>query len=133
MDLRKFPFDEQVCPLRFKSWIYHGAFLNLIPMEKGCTQTDKVEEWKEAKEWTFVGVDIERRDRGWNAASGTWPLFSFLVKVKRNPQYYVSHGILPVMLLTGLSMNPCWFGVRDGETGSGERMTFSLTLLLTIF
>merc|ERR1719264_2498426 len=105
MRLRDLPFDGQICTLPFESWIYHGGFLRVIPMKSGWKQTDRIQQENMAADWQYVSLEFAHDTSQYNADAGTWSTLTFVLKVKRNPHYYMMHGILPLMLLVSLAMN----------------------------
>jgi len=52
MDITWFPFDDQVCTLKFGSWTYNGWQLNLQPIRDGFDLSNYIYNG----EWMIVGT-----------------------------------------------------------------------------
>lgn len=132
MDLTKFPFDVQRCELRFEAWTHHSGFLSLQTMANGSQQTDELKD--EFHEYTFKRLIYNQEcGKEYNAAPGSWSAICVTFELERLPLYYLSHSILPLMLLVCLTTATAWLAVKPDHSGSGERLSFTLTLLLTMF
>lgn len=129
VDLKAFPFDTQRCSLRFESWSY-GKFLKLIPMPNGFLQSD---EMPSNEDFELVEIIPVVKSTTYNAMSDATQGISITIVAKRRPHYFVVNAIMPLALLMVLSAITPWLAFETDHSGSGERLSFSLTLLLTVF
>lgn len=54
INVRYFPWDEQVCPLKFGSWSYDGASVDIV----NATAYGDISEYAENGEWNLVGKTL---------------------------------------------------------------------------
>ena len=52
--------------------------------------------------------------------------------VQRNPHFVVYNAVLPMVVVVGLSVLAFWLPISPDHAGSGERIGYCVTLLLTI-
>ena len=57
LDLEKFPFDKQVCSMKFGSWLYSNRYLQLRPYNNVASQIDILDGFSHS-EWQFISSDL---------------------------------------------------------------------------
>ncbi|RUS74797.1 hypothetical protein EGW08_017443 [Elysia chlorotica] len=120
MDMTYFPFDRQRCMVRFLTQEY-GSEVNLIPSSNTVNTNNYGEHGEWELESTSVYSDIV--DFRVITFSGVTYYFDF----RRRPGFYLMNVLVPVILMSLLS--PLVFILPEE---SGERVSFSVTLLLSL-
>ncbi|XP_070187472.1 acetylcholine receptor subunit beta-type lev-1-like [Littorina saxatilis] len=115
-DIRFFPFDSQTCSVSVKTF---GYTIQELVLEADADDLDlsyysKNGEWNLLDAWTS-NVDFRNYSQ-----------VTFYFKYKRKPAYYGLNLIMPVMMMAVLGL---FIFVLPAE--SGEKMGFSLTVMLT--
>merc|ERR1712136_409245 len=120
-----FPFDTQNCSLVFRSSVYDGNELKLIANSPGILIDPSVfvpnGEWKLIDSPAYV-LNPEGDDMPYQ--------ISFIMVIKRMPQFYILNIVLPCVLQTLLTCLTYYL-----PTFAGEKISLSITLLLgdTVF
>merc|ERR1719506_2935337 len=52
--------------------------------------------------------------------------------MRRSPMFMMYHAVMPMCMIVGLSLLTFWLPIQEQYAGNGERISFSVTLLLTI-
>ncbi|CAF1025375.1 unnamed protein product [Rotaria sp. Silwood1] len=105
IDVRYFPFDEQNCTLKFASWTYDSARIDLAQK-------------------TNIG-DLSNFMA--NSGPETFPDLTYIVQMRRRPLFYVFNMILPCFLITSVAF--LGFCV---PSDSGEKVSIGVTTLLSM-
>ncbi|XP_050388709.1 neuronal acetylcholine receptor subunit alpha-3 isoform X2 [Patella vulgata] len=114
-----YPFDVQNCMVEIVSWAYTIDEVNLTHMETHIN----FEDYRVNGEWTLVSSHLES-----NQLVDGHEIFSqleFVMKFRRRPTFYIFNIILPIMLLSFLSV--IGFVL---PADSGEKVGYNLTNLL---
>ncbi|XP_013388502.1 neuronal acetylcholine receptor subunit alpha-10 [Lingula anatina] len=126
LDVRYFPYDQQVCPLRFGSWSFHGDHLLLTNMsESGDTS-----EFVDNGEWELVAMPLKTSIKSYQCCSGTYALVTFYIVMKRRALYYVFNIIIPCILIVAVSLLSFYLPPESGEKVS---LVVTVLLALTVF
>ncbi|XP_072039498.1 neuronal acetylcholine receptor subunit alpha-10-like [Amphiura filiformis] len=124
IDARLFPFDTQLCPLRFGSWSYNLQQLNLIALRSYRSGLYFVENgiWELDDD-----VVIERKVVDYNNPLGLFPEVIYTVVLKRRPGFYIITLIVPCITLSVLNLLAFIL-----PTASGEKVSLGITNLLAL-
>ncbi|KAH3736457.1 hypothetical protein DPMN_043024 [Dreissena polymorpha] len=117
----RFPFDEQTCLFDFMSWTNPSSKLVLSSESTEITMGA----YFENGEWTLKrgNVNHERKPYGDDA----WDHVIFTFELQRRSLFFVMNIMLPIICIAFLNTF-CFILPSDG----GERMTFCLSLFLTL-
>ncbi|XP_071944538.1 neuronal acetylcholine receptor subunit alpha-10-like [Antedon mediterranea] len=122
MNVRKFPFDSQLCTLEFGSWTYDGYELNLMTVTgRDAEQT----EFTENGVWVLTSVNVARQVRYFNCCPEPYPILTYSLKLTRRYEFYLANILLPCILLSFLSMLVFYLPPE-----SGEKISFGMTTIL---
>ncbi|CAF0781750.1 unnamed protein product [Didymodactylos carnosus] len=117
VNIQYFPFDYQICALKFASWIYDVSSIHyeLPPVNKN----DQPESIRNSG-WQILNVE---QGRVWRSKNNkTYGELVYGVHIKRRPLYYVFNVIIPCAMLSALTCMSFWL-----PTSSGEKVTLGLT------
>lgn len=118
LDITKYPFDTQICHIRFATWTYDKFQVNLSVGADSVLTTEFVEDG----EWKLVATSADR----YEIESDNLSALNFTLILKRRPMFYILNIIFPVALLSGLSVIVF---LLPGQ--SGEKISLCVTLLVS--
>eukprot|EP00927_Polykrikos_kofoidii_P007894 TRINITY_DN13250_c1_g1_i2.p1 TRINITY_DN13250_c1_g1~~TRINITY_DN13250_c1_g1_i2.p1 ORF type:complete len:507 (+),score=63.75 TRINITY_DN13250_c1_g1_i2:102-1622(+) len=134
--MTEFPFDKQSCPFHFRAWSASEDWTRLQPMqtppglwvspgwEEASALSDKNEEFDvTGVNTTRAAIVSDYFGRGWEAYSDV----TYVVHLSRFSHYYMCTIVLPMSVLVLLAL-----GVFFVDPDRGERLGFSITLILTV-
>lgn len=117
-----FPFDHQVCKLKFGSWIYSGKYVDL---EKLYQKVD-ISTFLTHNEWDVVDTLAEKHNLVYICCPDPYPDITFYIHLKRKPIFYAITIIFP-----GFLINILTFMGFVLPPFSEEKITLHITVLLS--
>ncbi|KAL5105026.1 Neuronal acetylcholine receptor subunit alpha-3 [Taenia crassiceps] len=106
IQMEHFPFDHQICYLRFASWTLHGRRLNLTFLDG--IKSALLDDYQESNEWHIVAYPAVRRFFRQTCCDEPSPNLIFFFVLKRNPDFYAYLLVLPCILLAVLNLVTFW-------------------------
>jgi len=122
-DLTYFPYDQQVCQLKFGSWVYNQNELNL---KKGTPSID-ISNMQKNQGWDLVNYTSELNIVKYECCPEEYADITYNFTLRRKPGYYNLNIILPTFA-TAVLMLISFIVPWD----SGERISFATTVMLSI-
>ncbi|CAF3759175.1 unnamed protein product [Adineta steineri] len=123
IDVRYFPFDEQNCTLKFASWTYDSARIEL----SANSLTGDLSNFMENSEWEIVRLHVKKNVVKYSCCPETFPDLTYTIQMRRRPLFYVFNMILPCFLITTVAF--LGFCV---PSDSGEKVSIGVTTLLSM-
>ncbi|XP_013793085.1 neuronal acetylcholine receptor subunit alpha-9-like [Limulus polyphemus] len=118
-----FPFDVQICSLKFASRSYDGLQIELL---KEAGQSE-LKEYQENGDFELSDFSATSTVFQYSCCEEFYPEISYRLRLRRRPLYYVFNLILPCLLINSMALltfcMPC---------ESGEKVTFSMCTFLTL-
>nr|CAI5826756.1 unnamed protein product [Callosobruchus analis] len=128
MNLQKFPFDHQICEIRWVSWAYNISSLRLS-WEGGkpfiVAPNLHLTEYVLEEKWCETSVVPPAFDRGGLAGNYSAAIFKF--KLRREVGYYIMDYFLPSILLVCMSWVTFWLQAD----ASAPRVTLGASTMLS--
>uniref|UniRef100_A0A1I8J982 Neur_chan_LBD domain-containing protein n=1 Tax=Macrostomum lignano TaxID=282301 RepID=A0A1I8J982_9PLAT len=125
VDVTYFPFDEQVCNLKFGSWTYDGYQVDLHLLKSDVDVSSYVENG----EWELLGTkasDLRKRNVvRYPCCPEPYPDVTFYLFLRRRLLYYMYHVIYPCIMMSTLTLL-----VFCLPPDSGEKIALGITVLL---
>ncbi|CAF1236441.1 unnamed protein product [Adineta steineri] len=122
IDVTFFPFDDQLCKLKFGSWTYDAAQVNLTKRRENVDMANYIR----SGEWHILHVAMKRNDVTYPCCPGIYyPDVTIYVHIRRRVLYYLFNIIFPCIWLSMLSVLGFWL-----PPDSGEKITLGITVLL---
>ncbi|BFY98789.1 hypothetical protein BsWGS_01830 [Bradybaena similaris] len=121
IDITYFPFDDQMCELKFGSWTYDGFQVNITNRSSNVDLANYVF----SGEWELIDVRIRRTEVTYACCIEPYPDVRFTIVIRRKTLYYLFNIIFPCLWLTILSLLGFWL-----PPDSGEKITLGITVLL---
>ena len=106
IDITHFPFDEQICNLKFGSWTYDGFKLN-IEFYDGLEEVD-TSDYIDSNEWDLIEHPAFKNVKYYPCCEEPYPDLTFRLKIKRIAAFYNYILILPCVLLSSLTLVIFW-------------------------
>lgn len=123
IDITYFPFDKQICTLKYGSWAYDASGIDMIADKNPVITSQYIN----SSEWEIVEGSKTRNAIKY--ACCPYPYVDVTIKLvlKRKPLYYIFNVITPclvlaVTILFGFFLPP----------ESGERISLTITILLAV-
>ncbi|XP_033627796.1 neuronal acetylcholine receptor subunit beta-3-like [Asterias rubens] len=116
-----FPFDTQVCQLKFSSWAYGDNQLNLTKSEEA-----ELVEYSDVGVWELLKVVNLRGSKSYEG-SVVYTELSYFIHLQRRPLFFLLQIVLPCVLLSLLNL---MVFVLPPE--SGEKISLGMTNLLSL-
>ncbi|EGT43012.1 hypothetical protein CAEBREN_05385 [Caenorhabditis brenneri] len=74
MDITLFPFDEQICFMKFGSWTYHGFALDLrLDTVKGQEPSADLSTYITNGEWHLLAAPARREEKFYKCCREPYP------------------------------------------------------------
>ncbi|XP_026883198.1 neuronal acetylcholine receptor subunit beta-3a isoform X1 [Electrophorus electricus] len=124
MDVTYFPFDRQNCSMKFGSWTYDGAMVDLVPVAPHVDRRD----FFDNGEWEILDAAGRRGHRRDGLYSYPFVTYSFILK--RLPLFYTLFLIVPCLGLSFLTVLVFYLPSDEGEKLS---LSTSVLVSLTVF
>jgi len=129
-DVTYFPFDRQVCRMKFGSWTYDGFRLDLIPEghPEGCD--GDIKKFIRHGEWDLISMPCSRNEVIYKCCPEPYPDITYTMDLRRRHMFYFVNMIAPCFLISALTLLSFYLPPE-----SGERLTLVITnlLALTVF
>lgn len=129
IDITYFPFDDQMCHLKFGSWTYSGNFIDLrINGPEGKNISDEgidIQYYVQNGEWNLLAVPARNETNVFD--DQPYPSLYFYLIIQRRTLYYGLNLIIPSLLISlmtvlGFTLPP----------DAGEKITLEITILLSV-
>uniref|UniRef100_A0A4W5QD59 Cholinergic receptor, nicotinic, beta 5b n=1 Tax=Hucho hucho TaxID=62062 RepID=A0A4W5QD59_9TELE len=120
IEVRDFPFDQQNCTLKFRSWTYDHTEIDLILLSDFASRDD----FKPSGEWDIVSLPGRKNE---DPSDITYLDITYDFIIKRKPLFYTINLIIPCVLITSLAILVFYL-----PSDCGEKMTLCISVLLAL-
>jgi len=127
--MAEFPFDEQNCTIQLGSWAYTVDYMDVSYMTNGFQTLQK---FPDSNAYHFEAQREWHENIFYNSTSQTWSVLHIDYRLRRLPIYYLLNAILPMFMMVTLGSLAFWIPLNTEAPGSGERLGYTITCLLTI-
>lgn len=122
VDITYFPFDIQTCHLKFGSWTYNMAQVDLVSQSEEANLQNYVTNG----EWLLKSIKVVRMETVYPIGNEVYPDVKVFIVIQRRILYYVLNIIFPCFWLNVLSVLTFCL-----PPDAGEKITLSITVLLS--
>ncbi|KAK2110341.1 Neuronal acetylcholine receptor subunit alpha-4 [Saguinus oedipus] len=126
IDVTFFPFDQQNCTMKFGSWTYDKAKIDLVSMH---SRVDQLDFW-ESGEWVIVDAVGTYNTRKYECCAEIYPDITYAFVIRRLPLFYTVNLIIPCLLISCLTVLVFYL---PSECGEKVTLCISVLLSLTVF
>ena len=124
VDIKYFPFDRQVCPMRFGLWTYNGFMANLSLVRDKADTGSLVP----SGEWNLESAPVIRKVFYYACCPGVpYPVIDYEIIIIRRTSFYLLNLIWPGILIAVLASITFLLPPE-----SGERIGLGITNLLAM-
>lgn len=120
IEVRNFPFDQQNCTLKFRSWTYDRTELDLVLTSDFASRDD----YTPSGEWDIVSLPGRKNE---DPSDITYLDVTYDFVIKRKPLFYTINLIIPCVLITSLAILVFYL-----PSDCGEKMTLCISVLLAL-
>ncbi|KAL4624829.1 neuronal acetylcholine receptor subunit beta-2-like [Arapaima gigas] len=120
IEVKHFPFDQQNCTMRFRSWTYDRTEIDLVLKSDVASMDD----FTPSGEWDIVALPGRRNE---NAADSAYVDITYDFIIRRKPLFYTINLIIPCVLITSLAILVFYL-----PSDCGEKMTLCISVLLAL-
>lgn len=119
IDVKYFPFDEQVCEMRFGSWTFDAHQVR-IKREKPMVN---LEDYLPSGTWDIISVPAQE----FHSKDSDRMELVYQFRIRRKTLFYTVNLIIPTVLISFLSIFVFYL-----PTDEGEKMTLCISILLAL-
>uniref|UniRef100_A0A4X2KRE2 Cholinergic receptor nicotinic alpha 2 subunit n=1 Tax=Vombatus ursinus TaxID=29139 RepID=A0A4X2KRE2_VOMUR len=123
IDVTFFPFDQQNCKMKFGSWTYDKAKIDLEQMEK---MVDLKDYW-ESGEWAIINAVGTYNTKKYDCCVEIYPDITYFFIIRRLPLFYTINLIIPCLLISCLTVLVFYL-----PSDCGEKITLCISVLLSL-
>ncbi|CAL8327779.1 neuronal acetylcholine receptor subunit beta-2 [Gadus morhua] len=120
IEVRDFPFDQQNCTLKFRSWTYDHTEIDLM-LESDFANLD---DFKPSGEWDIISLPGRKNE---DPQDITYLDITYDFIIKRKPLFYTINLIIPCVLITSLAILVFYL-----PSDCGEKITLCISVLLAL-
>ncbi|KAM4580729.1 neuronal acetylcholine receptor subunit beta-2 [Odontesthes bonariensis] len=120
IEVKHFPFDQQNCTLRFRSWTYDRTEIDLVLRSDVASMDD----FTPSGEWDIIALPGRRNE---NPADPAYVDITYDFIIRRKPLFYTINLIIPCVLITSLAILVFYL-----PSDCGEKMTLCISVLLAL-
>ncbi|XP_007256716.3 neuronal acetylcholine receptor subunit alpha-2 [Astyanax mexicanus] len=123
IDVTFFPFDQQNCKMKFGSWTYDKAKIDLERLE---TMVDLKDYW-ESGEWAIINAVGTYNTKKYDCCHEIYPDITYFFIIRRLPLFYTINLIIPCLLISCLTVLVFYL-----PSDCGEKITLCISVLLSL-
>lgn len=122
IDIRYFPFDDQICSLMIGSWTYDEKELEIVPKYPIAD----IIKYHVNGEWTLLNTKAQAMARKYSYSDDKYSVVKYDIAIRRETLYYMMNFIVPCVLIAILTVP-----VLLLPPESQERQSYGVTVLLS--
>ncbi|KAF6273100.1 cholinergic receptor nicotinic alpha 3 subunit [Rhinolophus ferrumequinum] len=123
IDVTYFPFDYQNCTMKFGSWSYDKAKIDLVLIGSSMNLKD----YWESGEWAVIRAPGYKHDIKYNCCEEIYPDITYSLYIRRLPLFYTVNLIIPCLLISCLTVLVFYL-----PSDCGEKVTLCISVLLSL-
>ncbi|XP_056620264.1 neuronal acetylcholine receptor subunit alpha-2 [Triplophysa dalaica] len=123
IDVTFFPFDQQNCKMKFGSWTYDKAKIDLERIEN----TVDLKDYWESGEWAIINAVGTYNTKKYDCCHEIYPDITFFFIIRRLPLFYTINLIIPCLLISCLTVLVFYL-----PSDCGEKITLCISVLLSL-
>lgn len=123
IDVTYFPFDYQNCTMKFGSWTYDKAKIDLVMIGSEMNLEDT---W-ESGEWVIISAPGYKHEIKYNCCIEIYQDITYYLYIRRLPLFYTIYIIIPCLLISCLTILVFYL-----PSDCGEKVTLCMSVLLSL-
>ncbi|XP_063782671.1 neuronal acetylcholine receptor subunit alpha-3-like isoform X2 [Pseudophryne corroboree] len=126
IDVTFFPFDYQNCTMKFGSWTYDKAKIDLVMISSEMNLRD----FWESGEWVIISAPGYKHEKKYNCCIEFYQDITYYLYIRRLPLFYTIYMIIPCLLISCLTILVFYL---PSDCGEKVNLCMSVLLSLTVF
>ena len=136
MNVEFFPYDEQLCIMKFGSWTYDGHQIDLkhVGQDKaGVGNLETIENgtdiagYYKSAEWDLLSVPARKNEKWYTCCSEPYPDITFNITIRRKTLFHTVNLILPCVAISFITVLVFYL-----PSDSGEKISLCISILLSL-
>ncbi|XP_031436047.1 neuronal acetylcholine receptor subunit alpha-2a [Clupea harengus] len=123
IDVTFFPFDQQSCKMKFGSWTYDKAKIDLERIENAVDLKD----YWESGEWAIMDAMGTYNTKKYDCCHEIYVDITYYFIIRRLPLFYTINLIIPCLLISCLTVLVFYL-----PSDCGEKITLCISVLLSL-
>ncbi|XP_072412251.1 neuronal acetylcholine receptor subunit alpha-4-like [Chiloscyllium punctatum] len=123
IDVTFFPFDQQNCTMKFGSWTFDKAKIDLVSMARHVDQQD----YWESGEWVIISAVGNYNIKKYECCREVYSDITYSFLIRRLPLFYTINLIIPCLLISCLTVLVFYL-----PSDCGEKITLCISVLLSL-
>ncbi|XP_063305517.1 neuronal acetylcholine receptor subunit alpha-3-like isoform X2 [Pelobates fuscus] len=123
IDVTFFPFDYQNCTMKFGSWTYDKAKIDLVMIGSAIN----LKEYWESGEWVIISAPGYKHEIKYNCCIEIYQDITYSLYIRRLPLFYTIYMIIPCLLISCLTILVFYL-----PSDCGEKVTLCMSVLLSL-
>ncbi|XP_068129713.1 neuronal acetylcholine receptor subunit alpha-3-like [Hyperolius riggenbachi] len=123
IDVTFFPFDYQNCTMKFGSWTYDKAKIDLVMIGSEMNLKD----FWESGEWVIISASGYKHEIKYNCCVEIYQDITYYLYIRRLPLFYTIYIIIPCLLISFLTILVFYL-----PSDCGEKVTLCMSVLLSL-
>ncbi|XP_055328883.1 uncharacterized protein LOC129581697 [Paramacrobiotus metropolitanus] len=111
IDMRRFPFDRQICTMKFGSWTYSGDKIDLAL----TTTAGDLSSYVPSSEWELNNMSANKSIGPHSCCGKSQPFITVTISMRRLPLFYLFMYLMPCLCVTLFSTVGFFLPVECGE------------------
>ncbi|CAI9614634.1 unnamed protein product [Staurois parvus] len=120
IEVKHFPFDQQNCTMKFRSWTYDRTEIDLVLK----SDVASLDDFTPSGEWDIIALPGRRNE---NPDDPSYVDITYDFIIRRKPLFYTINLIIPCILITSLAILVFYL-----PSDCGEKMTLCISVLLAL-
>lgn len=121
INVKYFPFDEQICRVTFGSWTYHGFKVDLYGNDADITN------FVQNTEWDLIEAYFTRLVKVYPCCKEPYPSITVNIRIRRRALFYLFNLVIPCGVIALLASLAFFL-----PSNNGERISLVVTVLLSL-
>ncbi|CAF4246137.1 unnamed protein product [Rotaria sp. Silwood2] len=141
INVQYFPFDEQICSLKFGSWTHDGHQVNLSHIVyNNIEMANSLDDYRsqgvffhnyyQNGEWEIIRAPAKRNQKSYTCCLEPYYDITYVLVLKRKTLFYTVHLIIPCV---GISLLTLIVFYLPSQSGEKIVLCISIELALTVF
>ncbi|CAD6190467.1 unnamed protein product [Caenorhabditis auriculariae] len=124
MDITYFPFDDQICYLKFGSWTYHGMALDLhiFTEDEDEPRTMDLSTYTPSGEWNLIKAPAIRELKYTTCCPEPYSTVTFYMFLRRRTLFYLFNIVFPSLLISVMTLMGFCLPAHDMSEKIGYHM-----------
>lgn len=134
IDVEFFPFDVQLCSMKFGSWTYDGDQVDLVHICSAEGKDDKpihrgvdLKDFYPSVEWDILEVPAQKNQKFYLCCPEPYPDITFNITMRRKTLFHTVNLIIPCVAISFLTVLVFYL-----PSDSGEKITLCISILLSL-